>query len=47
MNEHNFVGIKKFYLFKSQFDVQLFPDMNFVEKNCRSGVSYGKCEKSL
>jgi hypothetical protein len=40
-----FVGIKKFYYFKSQFDVQLFPNMNFVENNGRGGVSYGKCEK--
>ena len=40
-----FVGIKKFYFFKGQFDVQLFPDMNFVENNGRGGVSYGKCEK--
>jgi hypothetical protein len=40
-----FVGIKKFYYFKGQFDVQLFPDMNFVENNGRGGISYGKCEK--
>ena len=40
-----FVGIKKFYFFKGQFDVQLFPDLNFVENNGRGGVSYGKCEK--
>ena len=40
-----FVGIKKFYFFKGQFDVQLFPDMNFVENNGRGGISYGKCEK--
>ena len=39
------VGIKKFYFFKGQFDVQLFPDMTFVENNGRGGVSYGKCEK--
>jgi hypothetical protein len=40
-----FVGIKKFYYFYGQFDVQLFPDMNFVENNGRGGISYGKCEK--
>jgi len=40
-----FVGIKKFYYFTGQFDVQLYPDMNFVENNGRGGISYGKCEK--
>ena len=39
------VGIKKFYFFKGQFDVQLFPDMSFIENNGRGGISYGKCEK--
>lgn len=41
-----FVGIKKFYYFTGQFDVQLYPDMRFVENNGRGGISYGKCEKS-
>jgi len=40
-----FVGIKKFYYFTGQFDVQLYPDMKFVENNGRGGISYGKCEK--
>ncbi len=40
-----FVGIKKFYYFTGQFDVQLYPDMRFVENNGRGGISYGKCEK--
>lgn len=40
-----FVGIKKFYNFRSQFDVQLYPDMRFVENNGRGGISYGTCEK--
>jgi len=39
------VGIKKFYFFKGQFDVQLFSDLSFIENNGRGGVSYGKCEK--
>jgi len=39
------VGIKKFYYFTGQFDVQLYPDMRFVENNGRGGISYGKCEK--
>ena len=40
-----YVKIKKFYVFKSQFDVQLFPDMTFIENNGRGSISYGKCEK--
>ena len=40
-----FVGIKKFYYFTGQFDVQLYPDMRFVENNGRGVISYGKCEK--
>ena len=40
------VGYKKFYLFKSQFDVQLFPDMKFIENNGRGGIALGVC-KSL
>lgn len=40
-----FVGIKKFYYFTGQFDVQLYPDMRFVENNGRGGISYGTCEK--
>lgn len=37
------VKIKKYYLFHSQFDIQLFPDLSYVENNGRGGVSYGKC----
>ncbi len=40
-----YVGIKKFYYFTGQFDVQLYPDMRFVENNVRGVISYGKCEK--
>ncbi|QWD76639.1 hypothetical protein ICV32_02960 [Polynucleobacter sp. MWH-UH24A] len=40
-----FVGIKKFYYFTGQFDVQLYPDMRFVENNGRGGISYGSCVK--
>ena len=35
--------IKKYYLFRSQFDFQFFDDLSFVENNGRGGVSYGKC----
>lgn len=40
-----FVGIKKFYYFKGQFDVQLYPDMLFIENNGRGSISFGKCNK--
>ena len=40
-----YVGIKKFYHFSSQFDVQLYPDLKFVENNGRGGISYGECKK--
>jgi hypothetical protein len=40
-----YIGIKKFYYFKGQFDVQLYPDMRFVENNGRGSISYGKCER--
>lgn len=39
------VNIKKFYVFRSQFDVQLFSDMNFIENNGRGGIAFGKCQK--
>jgi hypothetical protein len=35
--------IKKFYVFRGQFDVQLFPDMTFIENNGRGSVAFGKC----
>lgn len=37
------VKIKKYYVFQSQFDVQLFSDLSFVENNGRGGIAYGKC----
>lgn len=40
-----YVDIKKFYYFKGQFDVQLYPDMRFIENNGRGVISYGKCER--
>ncbi|MBU3606866.1 hypothetical protein [Polynucleobacter nymphae] len=39
-----YVSIKKFYVFKSQFDVQLFPDMTFLENNGRGGIAFGICK---
>jgi hypothetical protein len=38
------VGYKKFYLFRSQYDIQLFPDMKFVENNGRGGIAFGACK---
>jgi hypothetical protein len=39
-----FIGVKKFYYFRGQFDVQLYQDMAFVENNGRSSISFGKCK---
>ena len=36
------VRIKKYYLFQSQYDIQLFPSMLFVENNGRGGIAFGK-----
>lgn len=41
--ENNFNQIKKYYVFRGQFDVQLFPDLSFIENNGRGGISFGKC----
>ncbi len=38
------VGIKKYYVFKSQFDFQIFPNLSSVENNGRGSVQYGQCE---
>jgi len=38
------VKIKKYYVFRSQFDVQLFSNLSFVENNGRGGIAYGKCK---
>lgn len=43
------VGIKKFYYFDGQFDVQIFPavgsgPMTFVENNGRGGIAFGTCK---
>lgn len=38
------VDFKKFYLFRSQFDVQIFRDLSFIENNGRGGLAYGVCK---
>ena len=35
--------IKKYYVFRSHFDVQLFSIMSFVENNGRGGIAFGQC----
>lgn len=39
------VGHAKYYNFASQFDVQVFADMSFLENNGRGGLAYGTCEE--
>ena len=38
------IGAKKFYFFRSQFDVQVFRDLTFIENNGRGQFSLGKCQ---
>jgi hypothetical protein len=38
------INFKKFYFFKSQFDVQLLSDLSFIENNGRGGLAYGQCK---
>jgi len=37
------VKIKKYYVLRSHFDVQVFPDLSFVENNGRGDIAFGKC----
>jgi len=37
------VKIKKYYVFRSHFDVQVFSNLSFVENNGRGGIAFGKC----
>ena len=37
------VGIKEYYYFKGHFDVQLYPDMQFIENNGRGSIARGQC----
>ena len=38
------VKIKKYYVFRSHFDVQIFSDLFFVENNGRGDIAFGKCK---
>ena len=37
------INFKKFYFFRSQFDVQILSDLSFIENNGRGGLAYGLC----
>lgn len=39
------IGAKKFYVFNSQYDFQLFKDLSGVENNGRGDIAFVKCEK--
>lgn len=36
-------SVKKYYVFRSQFDVQLFQDLFFIENNGRGDIAFGHC----
>jgi len=38
------VNIKKYYIFQSQFNVQIFKNLSFVEDNGRADIAFGKCK---
>jgi hypothetical protein len=38
------VKIKKLYVFLSQFNLQIFPNLAFIEDNGRGSISYGRCQ---
>lgn len=40
----NNIKIKKFYVFRSQFDVRIFSDLFFIENNGRGGIAFGTCK---
>lgn len=42
-----YVKIKKFYVTKSQYDVQIFENLSFVENNGRGSIASGKCTVGL
>lgn len=41
-----FVGVRKFYYFRGQYDVQIFRDGTFIENNGRGSIAFGRCERS-
>lgn len=41
-----FVGVRKFYYFQGQYDLQIFPNGTFVENNGRGSIAFGDCRRS-
>ena len=37
------IGAKKYYVFASQYDLQVFAGLTFVENNGRESVMFGQC----
>lgn len=37
------VGIIKYYHFRGHFDVQVYPDLTFIENNGRGSIAWGQC----
>ena len=37
------VKIRKFYVFRNQFDFQIFGDLSSLENNGRGSIQFGKC----
>ena len=42
-----YVKIKKFYLTKAHYDIQIFEDLKFIENNGRAGIAMGICTLGL
>ena len=38
------VNIQKFYVFKAQYDIQIFSDLSYIDNNGRGGFLIGKCK---
>jgi hypothetical protein len=38
-----FIDARKYYVFNSQYDVQVFSDLSFIENNGRGSITYGTC----
>jgi hypothetical protein len=37
------VGVRKYYFFRGQFDLQIFVDGSFIENNGRGDIAFGRC----
>ena len=36
--------VKKYYVFKAQYDIQIFRELSYIDNNGRGGMLYGKCK---